>query len=180
MNQLMEDARREAGFTQAELARKMHMSLRAYQNMAYGEGITPDQAMQLSQILNAPALTMVYCRRECSIGRHFCYEILNNVDLSPVAILAKYRQEEKEAHEAFENLLDLLINKSGSEDCTPGQLDEIWRWSLEMLDLEHVIETLKLRLWNFIDVGALVREHNHKCLSKGYYDEKKPDLFKAG
>jgi len=97
-----------------------------------------------------------------------------------MAILAKYRQEEREANEALERLAGLMLNKRSGRDCTETELKEIWRWSLEMLDLEHVIETLKLRLWDFLDVAALIREHNLKCLDMRYVDTKKPELHLAG
>lgn len=180
MNTLIAENRKDLGITQADLAKRMHMSLRSYQAIEYGGPMTPDQALQLSQLLNLPGLTMVYCRRECAIGREYCYEVLNNVDLSPMAILMKYRQEEQEAHEALNRMSELMLNKRSGHDCTPEELKELWRWALEMLDLEHVIETLKLKLWDFIDVSALVREHNQKCLDKRYVCKQKPDLVKAG
>ena len=46
-----------------------------------------------------------------------------------------------------------------------------------MLDLEHVIETLKLRLWDFMDISELVKDHNQKCLENRYVDEKRPGLI---
>lgn len=181
MHTLLAVARKEAGYTQSELARKMHMSYRSYQNLEYGDQrVTPEQAVKLSQLLGAPGLTQVYCRRECAIGQNYCYEVLNNVDLSPMAILAKYRQEEQEAHEALENMSLLMINKATGADCSKEELAELHRWALELLDLEHVIETLKLRLWNFLDVGKLIAEHNRKCSEKKYFCKDKPDIVKAG
>jgi len=178
MHSCIADARKEAGYSQPELARKMHLSVRAYQYLEYGQReMTPEQALQLSRILNRPELTMVYCRKNCAIGRAFCYDILNNVDLSPMAILAKYWQEAKEAQEALDNLTELMLNKAGAQDCTQAELAGIRRWAHELLDLEHVIETLKLRLWDFLDVGELVREHNQKCVERRYYCSKKPALM---
>lgn len=134
----------------------------------------------MGQVYKAPAMTMLYCRRECAIGRAYCYEVLNNVDTSPTAILTKYRQENREANEAVENLAVLMLNKRGRQDCTEEELQQIWRWALELLDLEHVIEVLKLRLWDFVDVRQLVEEHNRKCLGKRYYDPRQPELKLAG
>jgi len=134
----------------------------------------------MGQVYKAPAITMLYCRRECAIGRAYCYEVLNNVDTSPTAILTKYRQENREANEAVENLAVLMLNKRGRQDCTEEELQQIWRWALELLDLEHVIEVLKLRLWDFVDVRQLVEEHNRKCLGKRYYDPRQPELKLAG
>ncbi len=181
MQELIQKARKAAGLTQEQVAKKMFMAKRAYQALEYGEkDMTPDEALKLSMVFNCPALTMVYCRKKCAVGRRYCYDVLNNVDLNPMAILAKYRQEEREANEALERLAELMLNKRCEKDCTDAELQEIWRWSLEMLDLEHVIETLKLRLWDFLDVAALVREHNLKCLEMRYVDTRKPELDLAG
>lgn len=181
MQELIQKARKSAGLTQEQAAKKMFMAKRAYQYLEYGErDMSPDEVLKLSRVLNCPQLTAVYCRKNCAVGKRYCYDVLNNVDLSPMAILAKYRQEEREANEALERLAELMLNKRCEKDCTKEELQEIWRWSLEMLDLEHVIETLKLRLWDFLDVAALVREHNLKCLEMRYVDTRKPELDLAG
>jgi len=70
--------------------------------------------------------------------------------------------------------------KQGAQDCTEAELKELHRCAHEMLDVEHVIETLKLRLWDFLDVSELVRDHNLKCLEKHYVDKEKPELQLAG
>ena len=173
-------ARREAGITQAEIAKRLHISLRLYQSIEYGEQLTADTALRLSRILRAPGITMSYCRGKCPIGQCLSYELLNNVDLSPVTILAKYKQEEQEAGEAVEALIGFLLNKSGAADCTDEELVAIKTKAGEMLDVEHVIELLKLRLWDFVDVESLMRTHHEKCLQRGYYDTEKPALIKAG
>jgi transcriptional regulator with XRE-family HTH domain len=181
MHELIKGARERAGLTQATVARAVHMSISNYQR--YENGVLPlntDLVVKLSRILNRPTLTMVWCRKGCDIGRLYCFEILNNVDLNPTAILTKYRQEEREAHEALENMALLFLNKKGAADCTDAELRELYHWALEMLDIEHVVETLKMRLWDFMDVEELVRDHNRKVVDKHYYDPKKPDLQLAG
>lgn len=181
MHELIKGARERVGLTQAMVARALHMSISNYQR--YENDALPlntELVVKLSKILDCPTLTMVWCRKGCDIGMLYCYEILNNVDLSPMAILTKYRQEEREAHEALENMALLFLNKKGAADCSDTELRELYHWSLEMLDLEHVIETLKLRLWDFLDVAELILEHNRKCLDKHYVDTKKPDLVLAG
>ena len=181
MKEIIQQARKKASLTQEQTARQMFMATRQYQRIEYGEQeMTPEQALRLADIFSCHALTMIYCRKHCAIGKKYCFELLNNVDLSPMAILSKYRQEEREAHEALERLAELMLNKHGRDDCSEGELRELHRWALEMLDLEHVIETLKLRLWDFLDVGELVKEHNRKCLEKRYVDNKKPELQLAG
>ena len=178
MNELIRNARRSRNMTQDEVARRLFISDRLYRDYESGEKVlSPEMALKLSKIIDCPALTMVYCRKRCAIGKRYCYDVLNNVDLSPTAILTKYRQEETEAHEALENMAILLLNKQNREDFSEAELKELWKWALEMLDLEHVIETLKLQLWNFIDVAELVRAHNNKCMLKSYVDYRKPELI---
>ncbi len=177
MQNLIQQARKRAGMTQEQTAKAMFVGLRQYQRFEYGEQeMTPEEALRLSKILDFPTFTMAYCRRACAIGKRYCFELLNNVDLSPTGVLTKYRQEEREANEALQHLSEILLNKKCRDDCTEAELGQIWRWSHEMLDVEHVIETLKMQLWDFIDVAALVREHNMKCHDKRYVDREKPDL----
>ncbi|UNC91656.1 helix-turn-helix domain-containing protein [Candidatus Contubernalis alkaliaceticus] len=177
MRDLIEAARYRKKVPQRYVAKKLHMSLSSYQRLITDEeNMTPEDALQLSDILDCPTLTMVYCRKQCVIGHRYCYDVLNNVDLSPTAILTKYRMEEREAAEALEVLAELFLNKRDKGDCTEGELTQIGKWAQELLDLEHVIETLKLRLWDFLDVGQLVKEHNQKCFEKRYVDSRKPEL----
>lgn len=181
MREVIQGARKKAGLTQEQVAKQMFLGVRQYQRLEYGEQeMTPEEALRLGDALECRQITMVYCAKMCAIGRRYCYHVLNNVDLSPTAILTKYRQEEREAHEALENMAVLFLNKRGKDDCTDSELQELHRWSLEMLDLEHVIETLKIRLWDFLDVTKLVQEHNTKCIEKRYYDPRQPDLQLAG
>lgn len=177
MQDLIQGARKRAGLTQEQAAKKMFMTKRSYQAVEYEEReMSPEEVLRVSKVLNCPQLTMVYCKKNCAIGRRYCYSILNNVDLNPTAILTKYRQESKEAAEALDMLADVMLNKKDKDDCTEEELKQIWRWALEMLDEEHVIETFKMELWKFIDVAALIREHELKCLEKRYVDEQKPEL----
>ena len=181
MHELIKGARERAGLTQDPVARALHMSTSNYRRYENGDlQLTTEIVVKLSQILDCPTLTMVWCRKGCDIGRLYCFDILNNVDLNPTAILAKYRQEEREAHEALDVMLEIVLNKKGADDCTDKELHDLWHCALEMLDLEHVIETLKLRLWEFMNVGDLVAEHNRKCNERGYVDSKKPDLELVG
>jgi transcriptional regulator with XRE-family HTH domain len=172
------EARNHAGLSIERAAEAIHCAPRTLCKYEARETRpSPEIALTMGRAYNAPALTMLYCRRECAIGQAYCYDVLNNVDLSPTGILTKYRHEAKEAHEALEQLTILLLNKHGKTDCTDAELKEIWQWSLEMLDLEHVIETLKLRLCDFLDVAALIEEHNDKCQKKKYVCMKKSDVL---
>ena len=98
MKEIIQQARKKASLTQEQTARQMFMATRQYQRLEYGEQeMTPEQVVRLAEIFNCHALTMVYCRTHCAVGQRYCYDVLNNVDLSPAAILTKYRQEEREA-----------------------------------------------------------------------------------
>lgn len=181
MKEVIQGARKQAGLTQEQAARKMFLGIRQYQRLEYGEQeMSAEEAVRLGDVLECRQLTMVYCAKKCAIGQRYCYKVLNNVDLSPVAILAKYRQEEREAHGALERMAEIMLNKRSATDCTEEELRELWACSLEALDLEHVVETLKLRLWDFLDVRKLVETHNRKCAEKRYYDPKRPELPLAG
>lgn len=181
MREIIEAAMGKAGITQMDLANRIHKSRSATQRLIYGmQPMTPDDAMNLADAIECPTLTMVYCRQGCVIGKKYGFDLLNNVDLNPTAILAKYRQEEREAHEALDVMLGIVINKKGVADCTDIELSDLWHCALEMLDLEHVIETLKLRLWDFLNVEDLIAEHNKKCRQRGYVDPKKLELVLAG
>lgn len=178
MHELIKGSRERAGLTQERVARALHMSTSNYRRYENGDlPLTTEIVVRLSKLLNAPGLTMVWCRKGCDIGRQHCFELLNNVDLSPVAVLAKYRQEEREAHEALDTMLETVLNKRGAADCTDEELRRLRDAAQEFLDVEHVVETLKLRLWAFLDVQKLVEEHNRKMLDKRYYDPKKSALL---
>lgn len=173
--------RRKANLSIEEAAYRLHIAPRTLCKYEAGESTpSPEVALAMGKVYKAPELTSIYCRKECAIGQAYCYDLLNNVDLSAMAIITKYRQEGKEADEAVERLATLMLNKKGRPDCSDAELQDIWNWALELLDLEHVIETLKLRLWDFLDVADLVTEHNRKCIEKRYVDTKKPDLQLAG
>jgi len=181
MKDVIEAARYRKKVTQKYVSGKLFLSVRQYQRLINGEQeMTPEMALRIADILDCPPITMVYCRKYCAIGHRYAFDLLNNVDTSPIAILAKYRMEEQEAHEALNKLVLLFLNKRDKNDCNKDELEELGHWALEMLDLEHVIETLKFRLWDFLNVTELIREHNGKCVIKGYVDEKKPELQLAG
>jgi transcriptional regulator with XRE-family HTH domain len=178
---MYKEARKRAKLSIEEAAPRLHIATRTLCNYESGASMaSPETALAMSREYNSPALTMLYCRKECAIGKAYAYEILNNVDLHPAAIINKYRQENREANEAIEQLAIVMLNKTTRCSCTPEELAQIHRLALELLDLQHVIETLKLRLWDYCEVDQLVKEHNSKCLKKRYYDPGKTDLQLAG
>lgn len=135
---------------------------------------SPDMAVSMGEVYGAPQLTAQYCRQECAIGQRYCFDILNNVDLSPVAILTKFIDEKSEIDQMLSRLMTVVLNKRSGADFTEAEMADFKFAVLELLDLEHVIETLKLQIWRFCDVGELVREHNQKCVAQGYYKDKAP------
>jgi hypothetical protein len=124
-------------------------------------------------------LTAAYCRYECPIGQKYSYEVLNNVDLSPVAILTKFIDEKQEVDALLNELMVTVLNKNGESDLNLEEKAKLEKATLELLDLEHVIETLKLQLWRFLNIGKLIKKHNEKCKNKGYVDTKKDALSGA-
>ena len=160
--------RKRANLSIEEAAELLHIAPRTLCKYEADEVAPNDVALKMAEVYKAPEVTVLQCKKKCPIGSRYCYELLNNVDTSPSAIINKYRQEDKESGEAIENLAILMLNKKGEADCAEEELKQIWRWSLELLDLEHVIETMKLRLWDFIPVDKLIAEHNKKCIDKCY------------
>lgn len=180
MKELIQQARAKAKLTQEEVARRLYIAKRQYQNYEYGAPIPHDLAVRLGDILECPAIPLSLCRLQCPVGKKFSYVILNNVDISLMAILMKYRQEEAEAHGAIEHMAEIMLNKRGAEDCTPEELQELKKCMHEALDLEHVIEVLKLQAEPFLSIAELVKEHNRKCGERRYVDPQRPEILLAG
>lgn len=177
MLDIINAAIKKAGLTQEAVAGACGLSRSAFLRKVNGEQqMTPDDAVMVADAVECPELTMLYCASKCEIGKRYCYPVLNNVNLDPVAILTKYRQEAKEFASVMDEMADLLLNKSGADDCTAEEIAHIERMAHEMLDVEHVIETMKKELWKYINVAELIKEHNSKCESKKYFDRKKPGL----
>lgn len=168
---------KKIGKTQEGVANEMGMSRSTLLRYLTGETrMTDEIASDLSVVIEMPEFTMFFCVAGCKIGRQYCYPLLNNVNLDPVATLTKYRQEAKEFANVMDEMADLLLNKSGADDCTAEEIAHIERMAHEMLDVEHVIETMKKELWRFVNVAGLIAEHNSKCEQKKYVDKKKPGL----
>jgi hypothetical protein len=168
-------SRNKADFTLEEAASEIsdvlgkdfsHRTLAKYEA---GE-ITPRDTMVLAMgdAYHDPRLTALYCKRECAIGRRYCYEILNNVDLSPVATLAKFQEEEREVDALLGRLMHMILNRRSGKDLSAQERPQLEADILDLLDIEHTIETLKLEMWDFLDVADLVKRHNAKCKQKGY------------
>lgn len=181
MQSLCVNARKEAGMTQIELAKKLHVSLRTYQDFESGQRqLNPAQALQLSRILHAPGLTMAFCRQSCAIGQEYGYNVLNNVDLSPMAVMTKFVDEAEEALAAVGKLKRLILNKKSFQDCSPAELAEIEASIGEIHDVIHNGKLALLALSKFVTDAQSSCRHHDKCLARGYHDTTKPALIKAG
>lgn len=171
MQEFMQGARKTAGFTQEEAAKKMFMARRAYQALEYGEKeMTPQEALKLSKVFDCPALAQAYCRRKCAIGTTYGFAILDNVDLSIPGILLKLWQEFGEAEKTLAVMGCLVVNKRSREDFAESELQGLKKCLHRLLNLEHNIEILKAQLMQlkWIDLRQLIAEHNSKCRQRGY------------
>jgi hypothetical protein len=169
MKTMYQIARERAKKTRKRACLELGIGMKTLQN--YEAGVTtcpPDVAVKMGEAYGDPRLTALYCRRECAIGRRYCYEVLNNVDLSPVATLMKFAEERREVDALLDRLAAAVINRRSRESLSGQEIRQLENDMLEFFDLEHVIETLKLEMWDFLDVAGLVKRHNVKCKERGY------------
>lgn len=176
---MYKEARKRAGLSIEEASFQLHIAPRTLCKYEAGETTPPPEVvLNMGEVYNEPRLTARHCRYKCAIGHRYCYEILDNVDLSPIAILTKFAEEKKEVDQLLGRLLSTVLNKRSRDDLTGDEAKELENDTLELLDLEHVIETMKFALWDFLDIAGLIRKHNDKCIQRGYIKTKKP-LAKA-
>lgn len=185
MKAIIQQARKKKELTQQRVAKQMFLTLRQYQRLEYGEQeMTPEQAVSLAKVLQCQAVTMHYCRKRCAIGRRYCYEILNNVDLSPQNILIKLYLVHREAGEALGRMMGTIVNKQHSEDFTEAEKRSFKLDFHDLLDLEHTIEMLKIELdrRQWLNIPILIGEHNSKCYRHGYVvsDSVKEEPYEYG
>ncbi|MGI6328099.1 MAG: hypothetical protein ACOX1I_03945 [Dethiobacteria bacterium] len=95
--------------------------------------MTPEQAISLAKVLQCQTVTMYYCRKRCAIGRRYCYEILNNVDLSPQNILIKLYLVHREAGEAL-----------GRMTSWKADVNDVF-WNLDAENVDLALEALRIR-----------------------------------
>ncbi len=157
----------EAGFLLGRDAR----TIAAYESEEVP--ITPAMAVKMAEVYDAPELTAYFCRYQCDIGHRYCYDLLNNVDLNPIAILSKFADEKREIDSLLDGLLGVVINKTGPGDFSQEEMEFFENALSELCDIEHVIETLKIAAWRFLNVGQVIKEHNHKCVQRGYFKKEK-------
>lgn len=179
------NAREVIGLSRDEAAFRLHIGTRT---LAYYEAMeripAPDVVLQMCRVYRQPDLTIRYCKKHCPIGQTYSYEILNNIDMNLTAVIMKLTIELKEAVRATEILQELVINKKSKADFTREEWDRFTVAVLEFFDVEHNIEIMKLALEELTEevdlIPELVKQHNQKCLDRGYVrKEKAPELVGA-
>ena len=169
MGPILKQARRKVGMTLREAGYRLGFSERHIRHLEAGtRPIDANTIVRAADLYDAPHLTVHFCRYSCSIGERYCYEPLNAVDTSPVAILTKYRDEKREVDTVLGGLISAVLNKRDGEDLSPCEKTVFERAFQELLDVEHVIEVLKLAAARFIDVPGAIAKHNQKCIDSGY------------
>lgn len=168
---MYKDARKTAGLSIEEASFLLHIAPRTLCKYEAGETLPSQEvALAMGKVYGSPALTMLYCRRECAIGAAYSYEYLNNVDRTPQNILLKLHQVHREAGEAIGRMLVTIINKQQGSDFSESERHSFEQGLQELLDLEHTIEMLKMELGErqWCDIPQLISEHNSKCYRQGY------------
>lgn len=136
---------------------------------------SPDLVVELAKIYREPFMTQRYCKYNCPIGEAYSYEILDKLDLNNISNVGlKVLQETREFYDVFLDLLSLLTNTTSKSDLNENELEMLKTKVRKMLDLEHSIETLKIALNNILDMEEIIREHNDKCIKRGYTHKKSP------
>lgn len=173
------EARGKAGLSRDEAAFRLHIGTRT---LAYYEAQErmpgPDVVLEMSREYRNPDLTLRYCRECCPIGQAYSYETLNNIDASLPAVVLKLISELREAIEAADVLLELVVNRRSKADFTPEEWQRFITAVQEFLDVEHNIEILKIALEGLTAeqtlIPELIQQHNEKCRAHGYIKEKRP------
>lgn len=163
--------RKRAGLSIEEAAFQLHVAPRTL--CTYEAGKTrpsPETVLAMTKVYRAPALVTHYCRSNCAIGSAFCYVYLNNVDRSPQNILLKLHQKFREVQRALDRMSTIAINKQKPNDFSETEIKHIQEDLHDLMDLEHIIQVLKVEMeqLQWVEMPALVSEHNNKCYQKGY------------
>lgn len=167
-------ARKLSGISIEEAAFRLHIAPRTLCKYEAGETTPPPEVvLEMSSIYGQSEMTQRYCR-ECPIGRKYSYVVLNNVNMDPATVLLKLVGEYKEVGQVLDRLFELTVNKNHREDFTPGEWQEYTKGIHELIDLEHNIECLKITMGRWCDVSELIKEHNEKCVQRGYIKKDRP------
>lgn len=172
--------RNHAGMTIDHASEQLCIAPRTLAKYESGEIIpSAEMVVAMGEVYGIPQITAYHCKNKCAIGHRYCYYLLNNVDLNPIAILAKFMDEKREMDALLDGLLAIVLNKNGPGDFSSEEMEFFKNALLELCDIEHVIETLKLASWRFVNVGQVIREHNQKCVDQGYFQKEKAPLAQA-
>lgn len=168
---VLKKARLEAGLSRRIAGQELAMhpkSIEAYESGKLAPA--PEAALAMARLYSRPCLAQQYCRLQCAIGAAYSYAYLNNVDLSPQNILLKLYLVHREAGEALGRMLGTIVNKQSSGDFSEAEKRSFHQDIHNLLDLEHTIEMLKIELGRrrWINIPAMVSEHNSKCYQQGY------------
>lgn len=180
---MYKEARELAGLSQAEAAFRVAIGTRT---LSYYESLermpAPDVVLRMAREYRNPNLTIRYCR-ECPIGEVYSYEYLDNIDKSIPAVTMKLVNELKEAVEAMDSIIEISVNKRNKQDFTEQEWTQFVQAIHELLDVEHNIEIMKIALEGLTEevdlVPELVRDHNQKCLDRGYIKKEKAPALAA-
>lgn len=144
----------------------------------YERGVREPSAsmvVELSEIYQEPFMTQRYCKYNCAIGAAYSYEILDNLDLKNVSNSAlKLLEEHRESQEVLLDILSAIVNKESPDDFSDIEKERLKEYVHQLLDTEHSIEIFKISMSKFLDMKELIREHNEKCIQRGYAKRKKP------
>lgn len=167
MNKVYKDARLAKGLTLEEAAELIHCTSRTV--WAFENEKNPDAyyVSMMAKTYDKPELTLFYCKNNCPIGRDFSYELLDNIDLNITTILTKLNIEMKEAQGVMNSLISQSINHEFENNMEKFEED-----LQELLDVEHNIEILKIKLHQWLDVKKITNIHNEKCIERNYTKKK--------
>jgi|LGOV01.1.fsa_nt_gb transcriptional regulator with XRE-family HTH domain len=151
------------GYTQDKVAKLMNYAPRtiwSYENEQNPDAFT---IIRFSEIYEEPELIKKYCKEICPIGQRYGYKILDNIDLNLTTILSKLRIEMEEATTVIDNLLSQSINLELEDN-----IEKFEKEFQEILDVDHNIEILKMRLHEWLNIEKEIQIHNNKCILKKY------------
>ncbi len=161
--------RKKAGLTIEDAAYKLNVAPRTLAKYEAGSLKPPDEiVVNMNKLYKCPWLTQYHCRKYCAIGMTYGYEIMNNVNLDLPSILLKLKTELEEATLEVSIMLEIAVNKNSRDDFTEDEWEKFIKAVHEFIDVEHVVETLKIALGHWTDVSEIVRSHNEKLYERGY------------
>lgn len=160
--------------SRAEAGRRLNVSGRTIEAWeTRGIAPDPDSVVRMARAYCHPDLRFLFCNLECAIGRTYGYRVLNNIDTNTMTVLAKLGDELEEAQGAVREMLRLAINKRSREDFSEAEMQQFELHYQELLDVVHGVQvTQRVLDQRILDIAEAVRQHNDKCLARGYYTDR--------